>query len=403
MFPRPDTPGSWKFIRRKVAVTRSPSLFFYIFLLGFGVGLIYFSSSSTSTKAVELETTENGKQTSTAVTTPVGTTVLSSSRATVVTPRRLNMRPTRPPIVLNGVQHPHTQAASAWLDIARNTSGLREDVHPDAGGKQRVTLFVLVKSAPAYKERRALCRTHWQWRSAEKKTFIPGLVAQQFLIGHSGKADVDQAVVKEAVEFEDILQYPDNDTYRRLPWKVLWGMKYVSEHYKFDMLLLMDDDSFVNYPMALRWTASQLAEHIYAGQLVDMHPKVQRNKKDQWYVPPSVYAPDEYPPYHWGAGYFLSADLVTAIVRESTHHEILWIDDAFMAILLNATGLHINLQDIRVYAVPDWAIFLCCEPSPLVLGSRNAKKMARVGTYQQSMNALCRFRRSKHCKRPKSI
>ena len=153
----------------------------------------------------------------------------------------------------------------------------------------------------------------------------------------------------------------------------------------------------------LRWTASQLAENIYAGQLVDMHPKVQRNKKDQWYVPPEIYAPNEYPPYHWGAGYFLSSDLVRALLHESTHHKILWIDDAFMAILLNATGLPINIQDIRVYAVPDWKIFLCCEASPLVLGSRNAKKMGLLGRLQQGMSALCRFRKSKSCKRPYSV
>lgn len=156
------------------------------------------------------------------------------------------------------------------------------------------------------------------------------------------------------------------------------------------------------FVQALRWTASQLAENIYAGQLIDLHPKVQRNPKDQWYVPESVYAPDEYPPYHWGAGYFLSSDLVQAILQESTHHDVLWIDDVFMALLLNSTNLPIKIQDINVYAVPDWKIFLCCEPSPLVLGSRVPKKMTRLGMLQKNMSPLCRVRRSKSCKRKES-
>lgn len=298
--------------------------------------------------------------------------------------------------------------AEVWEAIKQNlsTSGQRRRAS-ELKAHRRIVLYVMVKSGPRNKDRRATCRSAWQLRSSAGDVTIPGLLAQFFLIGKlvegEDASDVNKAVIAEEKQHHDILLYPGNDTYRRLPWKVLWGFQHALRTFDFDMILLCDDDSFINYAQVLRWIGGQLPERVYAGHLVSLEPAVQRDKKNPWYVSREVFAQDHYPPYHWGAGYFMSRDLVNASLMESFHHDILWIDDVFIGLLLNATGLQLRILDIPVYAQPDWKIFLCCEPSPLILGSRKIQKMKILGTKHTKNDPLCRLRKSKYCMRQKSL
>lgn len=256
MFRRPENQSSWKISKRKFfsfLSVRSWSSIAQLFFLGVFCGLLLFARDRTFEKPVRVTTQIAATTTAAPVPeTPAAPTlghVAVDTKARKVEPVTNTAQTTvkSRPFLVNGVPHPFPAAAHAWAEVAANVSGIQE---PSINSSQPpLALFVLVKSAPTYTERRRLCRDHWQWRSASKKTHIGGLLEQQFLIGRSGKEDVDASVLKEKEKFGDILIYPGNDTYRRLPWKALWAMRYVVEHYQFDMLLLMDDDSFVNYPM----------------------------------------------------------------------------------------------------------------------------------------------------------
>ena len=262
MFPRPEKQTSWKLSRRKCLSSLRERSWLYIiqvFLLGLVAGFGFFGWN----KSFSAPNHKDGVNPPaiipvTNVTIPTATTPVPTTSSTPQ-PSATHAGPTPPSLLISGVPHPFPNEARAWLDIASNISGIQEPVITSS--KPTLALFVLVKSAPAYLERRKLCRKNWQWRGKDGKTTIKGLLSQKFLVGASDSSKTDADVLKENDSFGDILIYPGNDTYRRLPWKVLWGLQYVSEQYEFDMLLLMDDDSFVNYPMVC-------ARHMYTANVV---------------------------------------------------------------------------------------------------------------------------------------
>ena len=76
--------------------------------------------------------------------------------------------------------------------------------------------------------------------------------------------------------------------------------------------------------------------------------KVMRDPKSKWFIPPSEFAPDYFPPYCSGSAFVLSADLASRLYRVSLDKPFFWVDDYYVTgILVNSLGVpHARYNDV---------------------------------------------------------
>ena len=117
--------------------------------------------------------------------------------------------------------------------------------------RQSLRLFLLILSAPSYKDRRDGVRKGYisVWR---------GCFEYKFLVGRSHNETLDEMVKRENGIHKDILLYPYEDSYSTLTSKVIWGFYNTTRDYAFDYLIKTDDDTFLN----IKTISAFIAEHV---------------------------------------------------------------------------------------------------------------------------------------------
>ena len=55
-----------------------------------------------------------------------------------------------------------------------------------------------------------------------------------------------------------------------------------------------------------------------------------RDKKNKWFVPPSVYPHFKFPPYVDGPAYVISADIVAHLAKRADKFPFLFLEDVFV-------------------------------------------------------------------------
>lgn len=284
--------------------------------------------------------------------------------------------------------------------------------------RRRVEIFlvVLTKSAPENVARRNTTRGGWLLQARQRSTHCQcskSLLACQACSVKVGKSDAQtwlhhfvvggrnlkrgrwSELSSELVAFNDLLFYPDEDAYMRLTWKVMWSMDWMLDSYNFRYLLLLDDDCFVDMRLVMDYIRVAPRERLYAGRVAYKKPKVQRDHHSKWFVNSSVYSHTFYPPYPWGAGLFLSHDVVVKTLDMANawqkHSDWFGIDDAFMGILMNDSGITpTNIDTIH----PDMWQFKRCnhrklKAQPMIITAINAKHMTTILKLARENRSLC--------------
>ena len=110
-------------------------------------------------------------------------------------------------------------------------------------------LFILItKSAPQSKIDRDLLRTQsWLSYSWKDENLREISYRHFFLVGLTMDPESSRSKMEEENEIHgDILISQTFDTYRRLTYKLMWGLQHLIENYKFAFVVVLAEDSLVN-------------------------------------------------------------------------------------------------------------------------------------------------------------
>eukprot|EP00117_Sycon_ciliatum_P024867 scpid77767/ scgid20766/ Beta-1,3-galactosyltransferase 15; Galactosyltransferase 1 len=257
-----------------------------------------------------------------------------------------------------------------------------------------ISVLFVTKTKPTNYERRSLSRQGWQSRARQDSvcwcvlnhTELCGhgnevcqyrslRWSQRFAVGgHSVPADV----VNEIATKSDFLLYPGVDSYSHLTWKVLWILKYVTQRVEFNYLILLDDDCFVQLWRVYDYLSTAPRKRLYAGHVDPGPVSVSRSTRSRWQVSVQQYEEPNYPQYAWGAGLILSRDVASLTVSTAEHWKRPWfgVDDAFMGVLLNSSG--VPVVDIEQIYTAGWHKTLGCRTDyslrstqPLIVAGSN--------------------------------
>ena len=231
-------------------------------------------------------------------------------------------------------------------------------------------LVVLILSAAQNYQRRQEARSNWLRSrflmtsdSNKQNTW-----AYAFVVGIL-KGSSEKHLQTEACYYKDLLRINVQEGYYNLTWKKMEAFKYlIHSGIDFEVVLKTDDDCYINMQLVLEWLPDaairsynklQFRGHnkklFYSGHCPPkFYPS--RNPRSKWSVSTQEYNNTVYPSFCFGAGYFLSYDLLDAVIHLPDLKETFRLEDVHTGILVNETGLLPSFdsitQAVRVYNFP---------------------------------------------------
>ncbi|CAM1322491.1 Uncharacterised protein g8131 [Pycnogonum litorale] len=196
-------------------------------------------------------------------------------------------------------------------------------------------LAVLVTSSPEHFIRRQTIRSAWNHPRIQRESDSTII----FLIGQSDDVRLNFKVEEESERRGDVHVGRYKDRYENLTTKVVDGMKWIAR-FSPRFILKTDDDCFVNVPLVeefLRNHNRQLSG-LYVGNVRYDSPVV-RNRSSRWYVSPSRYSKETYPPYPVGLGYVMSADVLRSVISKVDLQQVFPNEDAYVGVAADSCGV----------------------------------------------------------------
>eukprot|EP00117_Sycon_ciliatum_P049923 scpid75788/ scgid35318/ UDP-GlcNAc:betaGal beta-1,3-N-acetylglucosaminyltransferase 7 len=267
------------------------------------------------------------------------------------------------------------------------------------GKKDNIFLLILIKSAPTNRLRRMNVRNAYasiftKQRSAAKtpscKVVEGELNCFYFVIGQTSNSTVMSQLSDELNEFGDLLVADFTDGYTKLTQKLIFSLDWAVSNHNFQYTLLGDDDTFMNPSRITQWLREKLPRRLYAGS-VTPYTLVIRNPSHplwgRWYVPESVYAPANYPPYVLGIAYVMSYDVVveSLVAIALKKQELFGVEDAFYGIIMDIIGVTATQMPKVIHC----AVESCTESWPLVVGPLEDDLLLSYSNSYHAEKAIC--------------
>ena len=153
----------------------------------------------------------------------------------------------------------------------------------------------------------------------------------------------------EQCHYKDVLTVDVLENYYNLTWKKMEALEYlVKSDLDFEVVLKTDDDAFINVQLILEWLPDTLSlaykkvnssvRPFYSGNCPLSSSPI-RDSSSKWYLPPKDYPPDTFPRFCFGTAYFLSQDLIKAMLKLHDLRKTFRLEDIHTALLINDTGL----------------------------------------------------------------
>ncbi|KAM4750439.1 beta-1,3-galactosyltransferase 5-like isoform 1-T2 [Anableps anableps] len=201
-------------------------------------------------------------------------------------------------------------------------------------------LILMVPVAPAEWATRDIIRRTW----GGKKIILGQLVETIFIVGLPGGYDANkqqERLKQESEQYRDLIQSNFQDSYRNLTIKTMVMLEWLAQHCgKASFVIKIDSDMLlhVNNLVTLLLELKTPKENYMTG-LVWWHSPVLRNPFNKFYMPHSVIAEPEYPPYPLGMAYVMSLDLPKKILTVSPQIKPIYIEDAYLGMCLKRLGV----------------------------------------------------------------
>ncbi|KAF3687958.1 Beta-1,3-galactosyltransferase 2 [Channa argus] len=201
-------------------------------------------------------------------------------------------------------------------------------------------LILIVPVAPGDKAARDAIRNSW----GNEKLVLGQVVETLFIIGLHGGADAEQQQEKlreENLKHHDLIQSNFQDSYRNLTIKTMVMLEWLAAHcVKASYVIKTDSDVFLHVQNLVKLLLDpSTAKQNYMSGLVWWNSPVLRNPLTKSYMPRSVVAESEYPPYPLGMAYVMSLDLPAKILSVSPHIKPIYIEDAYLGMCLKHLGI----------------------------------------------------------------
>lgn len=173
-----------------------------------------------------------------------------------------------------------------------------------------------------------------------RETWIQGLSPETkyfFAISNQTEENRIADIERENSVYNDIVEFKNTpEGYNQMTYKLFEILAYSYNHFKFDHLLIVDDDCLLNSLLLNHYSSYWKKEKYFAGNVVLAGPVV-RNPTLRNFEPNYNDAP-VYPPYVSGATTVLSFDLVEWVARSSLPLRFIRSDDAALGIWLAAVN-----------------------------------------------------------------
>ena len=199
---------------------------------------------------------------------------------------------------------------------------------------QQYFLLLLVSSSPENFDRRDLIRQTWGAYdnfSSNWKTF--------FLLGKTRNQAQSDLIITESNKYGDLIHGNYYEHYWNQTLKIQMAFEWAARYCSFAFLLKTDDDVFVNTRRlidVLRLESTP-KKGLYMGK-VNHNPVVQRGK-GKWRVSYLEYSGKHYPDFCSGGGFVMSHDVIECLVPLFDVIEPYRIDDVYVGMLANKTGV----------------------------------------------------------------
>lgn len=201
-------------------------------------------------------------------------------------------------------------------------------------------LVLVVPVAPSNVAARDAIRKTW----GSEKLVLGQRVETVFILGLPGGSDAEQQqerVRQENQQYHDLIQSNFQDSYRNLTIKTMMMIEWLAAHCaNASYVMKVDSDIFLNVQNLVKLlTDVSTAKQNYMTGLVWWHSPVLRNPFNKFYMPSSVIAEPEYPPYPLGMSYVMSMDLPGKILGVSPQIKPLYIEDVHLGFCLKRLGI----------------------------------------------------------------
>ncbi|KAJ7365033.1 hypothetical protein OS493_007674 [Desmophyllum pertusum] len=225
---------------------------------------------------------------------------------------------------------PPLNTGSTWNSVEHKTTLI---TNRTCG--QYYNLLILVSSAPANLHRRDHIRKTWAFESVFKPRWTT-----VFLVAQTRLQTESNSLSKEDEVYGDLVRADYFDHYWNQTLKMQMDFEWATRYCKFSFLLKVDDDVFVNSVGLLSFLnkPSTPKEKLYVGNHYK-NPDVYRGGK--WKVTKDEYSEPHYPDFCPGFGFVLSHDVVVTFVKAFAFVPYFRLDDVYVGMLANKTGIKI--------------------------------------------------------------
>lgn len=220
-----------------------------------------------------------------------------------------------------------------------------------SAGREQVNLLVLVHSSVTHFDFRQLIRKHNRIKNS----------VTIFLLGFLDDPGMQSLVEEEWNRYGDIVQASFLDSYANLTLKhimgLTWTVKFCSQA---QLVIKMDDDIFVNYPLLEQLMANRYPEskydplvsrmgHKVIACYIQHKMKVIRNITSRWYVSDVDYDSQFYPDFCSGWAYITSVEVAVDLLDQIPKHPLFWIDDVYITGILRQSAPDIELDSLNKF------------------------------------------------------
>ncbi|XP_014666173.1 PREDICTED: beta-1,3-galactosyltransferase 5-like [Priapulus caudatus] len=215
--------------------------------------------------------------------------------------------------------------------------------------RRRINVVVVVFSVAQNVQRRLAIRRTW----AAPSRMTQAGVCVVFLVGKTDAASDDATLTHEAATHGDVVRVDVDEGYYNITHKAVLMLRWATHNCSGALYVMKtDDDSYVN----VRRLSSELRAHpadrpLLLGHLL-ARGRPNREPGSKFYMPYSMYAPEETPEFLSGSGYVMSMGVARALYAQAQLRPLVWFEDVYVTGLC-AEGAGIARTDSRLFRTFD--------------------------------------------------
>lgn len=217
-------------------------------------------------------------------------------------------------------------------------------------------LVLMVPVAPGNSAARDAIRKTWGG-----ETMVRGRrVITLFVLGLPSVVEQQQKLVQEDQQHHDLVQSDFLDSYHNLTIKTMMMLEWLNANcMDASYVMKIDSDMYLSVQNLVDLLVKpDTPKQDYMTGLVWWHSPVSRNILNKFYIPTTVVAAREFPPYPLGMSYVMSLDLPSKILEVAPHVRTFFIEDVYL-------GMCLSLLGIKPTDPPEEGMFLVYPTHPL--------------------------------------